>query len=83
MSFTGTLLSVTDGPPHDRRASGRDGTYPTWRLTVMLPNGKEISACTGRTDIRDRAKELIGQTVHVARGGKEGIVGGVAPVTEG
>lgn len=80
MSFTGTLVSIEPDGRRRRvvsRPSAEDpDSYPVWKITVQ--DGAVVrTAHTGRTDIVERGRALIGQFVHVLRGGKEGVVGGI------
>lgn len=80
MSFYGTLLRVEDAPDGNRGASDHpEQTYKRWRMVVKDEHGAEQSACTGRSDIIERAREMIGREVTILRGGKLGIVGGIRP----
>jgi hypothetical protein len=82
MSFSGILLRVEDAPPGDGRAWNKpDYVYPRWKMTVRNRFGAEQSASTGNQGYIERARELIGKLVHISQGGKEGIVGGIQPMS--
>lgn len=70
MSFTATLLSIEDLGIILGHAGN---TYQQWRLNF----DGDRSVRTGNEMFYLRAKNLIGRSVYVAQGGKEGIVGRV------
>lgn len=81
MGFSGILIRVEDGPDGDRGASNHpEIKYRRWRMTVKNRYGDEQSALTGRQDLIQRAREMIGTAVIISRGGKAGIVGGINPL---
>jgi hypothetical protein len=83
MSFSGKLLSIEPDGRRSKAASGKpDESYPIWKITVEGEDGRIRVATSGRQDMLDRWRALIGTKVTVLRGGKEGIVGGVVPQRE-
>jgi hypothetical protein len=80
MSFSGKLISIEPDGKHSRAALDKpDEFYPVWKITVESEDGQIHTAHSGRQNMLDRWRALIGTKVTVLRGGKEGIVGGVVP----
>ena len=79
MSATGVLVSVEDlGVIPGKATDGH--AYQQWRFVLDTEHGRWM-ATSGRHDFAERGKRLIGQRVYIARGGKEGIMGDVRPVS--